>query len=209
MSWTHYFKIFIALVVIVNPVGAVPVFLSVTDGQNATQRSLTARLTGISVACVLVIACLTGESILKFFGINLASFRVGGGLLIMLMAIHMMQAKTSPSRQTPEEVREAEDRESVAVVPLAIPLLSGPGAITTAILYADREHNILGLTILIGSSLLVGLFVWLVLLLADPVSRWLGHTGINIATRLMGLLLAAIAVEFITQGIAVLLPGLA
>ncbi|MBU6459903.1 MAG: NAAT family transporter [Proteobacteria bacterium] len=209
MDWTYYLKALVALSVIVNPVGAVPVFLTVTDGQDREQRKRTARLTGFSVACVLVVACLTGESILRFFGISLASFRVGGGLLIMLMAIHMMQAKISPSRQTPEEAREAEDRESVAVVPLAIPLLSGPGAITTAILYANHIHTILGMSILIASAIVVGLFVWLMLLLADPVSHWLGHTGINIATRLMGLLLAAIAVEFITQGVAILLPGLA
>ncbi len=165
-------------------------------------------MTGFSVGLVLMVSLLFGEKILNVFGISLASFRVGGGILILLMAISMMQATMSPTRQTPEEARDAVLKENVAVVPLAIPLLAGPGAISTIILYADRakvcSHYVVLAFVIVG----VAIFVWAIFSLAQPVSRKLGRTGINVVTRIMGLIMAAIGVEFMSNGLKQLFPGL-
>jgi multiple antibiotic resistance protein len=157
---------------------------------------------------VLVLAAIAGQPLLAFFGITIASFKVGGAILILLLAISMMHATPTGEKQTPEEAREAEDKESIAVVPLAIPLLSGPGAISTTIIYSTGRSSLSHILLIIACCLLVSLATWVALRAATPVSLWLGKTGVNIAIRLMGLLLAAVAVEIFTSGILVLLPGL-
>jgi multiple antibiotic resistance protein len=209
IEWTGYIKIFTTLLAIVNPLGVIPIFVSLTGGMAEGERRHIARTTSIAVAVVLVMSTLIGKPLLNFFGVSIASFRVGGGILLMLMSIAMMQAKHTQSKQTPEEAEEAEEKESIAVVPIAMPLLAGPGAISTVIIYADQSFQPLHVGLIIASSLIVSLLTWFALKAAIPVSRMLSKTGINIATRLMGLLLAAIAVEFIAGGLAQLLPGLA
>ncbi|MBI1887588.1 MAG: NAAT family transporter [Nitrosomonadales bacterium] len=208
LHWVDYAKFFMALMVIVNPVSAVPIFVTMTAGNSAAERKHIARIASISVAVVLVLAAVIGEPILALFGITIASFKVGGAILILLMAISMMHAMPSRESQTPEEAREAELKENIAVVPLAIPLLSGPGAISTTIIYAAERPSLAHLGAIALCCLLVASATWLTLRLATPVSKWLGETGVNIAIRLMGLLLAAVAVEIFTSGLVVLLPGL-
>ena len=209
LEWTGYIKIFTALLAIVNPLGAVPVFVSLTGGLTEGERRRIVRTTSIAFAVVLIVAALIGESLLNFFGISIPSFKVGGGILLMLMAIAMMQARHTLTRQTPEEAEEAGEKESIAVVPIAIPLLAGPGAISTVIIYAQASYQPVHIALIIFIVLMVALVTWIALHTANPVGRMLGKTGINIATRLMGLLLASIAVEFIAGGLAQLLPGLA
>jgi multiple antibiotic resistance protein len=204
----EYAKIFVALLVIVNPVSAVPIFVSMTTRNSDAERRLIARTASVSVAVVLVVSALIGQPILALFGITIASFKVGGSILILLMAISMMHAMPSRESQTPEEAEEAEHKENIAVVPLAIPLLSGPGAISTTIIYATERASLVHLGAIILCCLLVALVTWLSLRVATPASQWLGETGINIATRIMGLLLAAVAVEIFASGVVVLLPGL-
>jgi multiple antibiotic resistance protein len=208
LEWTEYVKIFVAILVIVNPIGAVPFYISLTSGLPLADRKKIPNRTSIAIAVVLIVAALIGEALLRFFGISIASFRVGGGILLMLMAIAMMQAKQSRSRQTPEEAMEAEEKDSIAVVPLAIPLLAGPGAISTVIIYASLSNHPLHYGLIMLSGVLVAAAVWLALQSAERVARLLGRTGINIAMRLMGILLAAIAIEFIASGALGLLPGL-
>lgn len=209
IDWMAYIKIFIALVAIVNPLGAIPVFVSLTGGLTEQRRRRIVRTTSVAVAVILIAATLIGKSVLNFFGISIASFKVGGGILLMLMAIAMMQARYSQSKQTPEEAEEAEDKESIAVVPIATPMLAGPGAISTVIIYAHESFQPVHVGLIVLSSLIVALLTWVVLRIADPISRKMSKTAINVATRLMGLLLAAIAVEFIAGGLFQLLPGLA
>jgi multiple antibiotic resistance protein len=209
LEWTGYIKIFTALLAIVNPLGAVPVFVSLTGNLTAEERGRIVWTTSVAVVVVLIVATLIGESLLNFFGISIPSFKVGGGILLMLMAIAMMQARYTLTRQTPEEAAEAEDKQSIAVVPIAIPLLAGPGAISTVIIYAHAPYQPVHIALIIFIILTVGLVTWLALHVANPISTMLGKTGINIATRLMGLLLAAVAVEFIAGGLVQLLPGLA
>ena len=205
---TGYIKIFTTLLAIVNPLGVIPIFVSLTRGSTEEERRHIARTTSITVAVVLVAATLIGKALLDFFGVSIDSFKVGGGILLLLMSIDMMQAKHTQSKQTPEEAEEAEEKESIAVVPIGMPLLAGPGAISSVIIYAQASSQPLHVGLIIGSSLLVALLTWATLIVANPLSKVMSKTSINIATRLMGLLLAAIAVEFITGGLSQLLPGL-
>lgn len=208
LEWADYLKIFVALVIIINPISALPLFVSMTAGNTDMERKNIARIASFSVAVVLVVAAVIGKPLLGLFGITIASFKVGGAILILLMAISMMHAVPNRQKQTPEEASEAAEKENIAVVPLAIPLLSGPGAISTTIVYATERSSVMHVGIIILCCLLVAVTTWLALRLATPISNWLGRTGVNIAIRLMGLLLAAVAVEILTSGLVVLLPGL-
>jgi len=205
---TGYIKIFTTLLVIVDPLGIIPIFISLTRGSTDEERRHIARTTSITVAAVLVAAALTGKALLDFFGISIASFKIGGGILLLLTSIAMMQAKRAPGKQTREEAEEAEEKESIAVVPIGMPLLAGPGAISSVIIYTQASFQPLHVGLIIVSILLVALLTWATLIAAIPVSKAMSKTSINIVTRLMGLLLAAIAIEFITGGLSQLFPGL-
>jgi multiple antibiotic resistance protein len=208
LSWNEYIKIFIAVLVIIDPIGAIPVFLSLTGHQSLSDRRQTARIATFAMSVILIITCIFGELILKFFGISMASFRVAGGILLLFLGIAMMHARQSTSKHTPEEDKEAEGKESIAVVPMAMPLLAGPGAISTLIIYSQEAPGWEHKGILIGSCIFAALILWTTMLAAIPLSRWLGKTGINIGTRVMGLILTAISVEFIATGLGQLFPGL-
>ena len=208
LNWAEYAKIFLALVVIVNPVGAVPLFVSMTAENNHEEKKYIARIASFAVAVVLIMAAVIGQPLLTLFGITIASFKVGGAISILLIAMSMMRAAPAGEKQTPEEAKEAEHKANIAVVPLAIPLLSGPGAISTTIIYATERSSFGHLGVIVLCCLLVAITTWIALRVATPVSNWLGKTGVNIAIRLMGLLLAAVAVEIMTSGLVVLLPGL-
>ncbi len=208
LEYTVYTKFAIALLAVVNPLGAVPIFVALTSGSSAAERKKIAKMVVASVLIILLIALLLGDWLLQFFGITIYSFGVGGGILILLMAIAMLQARVSPISQTEEEAREGEARDSVAVVPLAMPLLAGPGAISTVILYAHKNPGAGHYLLMSLGILLVGVLLWGVLQLVPWISRHISQTGINIFTRIMGLILAAIAIEFIASGLKGLFPGL-
>lgn len=208
-NWHEYAKIVTTLIVIVDPLAAIPIFVSLTGDHSAAERKRTAQVTAFTVAAVLVVTIFVGEPLLRSFGISIASFQVGGGSLLLLMAIAMLHARHSRIQQAPEETREAEEKESIAIVPLAIPLLAGPGAISTVVIYAHQATTWFDTCFLLLASLFVAAAVWLALRLANGIGTALGKTGINIVTRLMGLILAAVAVEFIAAGVSQLLPGLA
>jgi multiple antibiotic resistance protein len=208
LEWQEYVKILVALLVIVDPLAAIPSFIIMAGHFADKDRANIARTASIAVAIVLVVATLVGDSVLAFFGISISSFKVAGAILIFLMAIAMLQVKQVRDKQTDEEEAEAHDKDSIAVVPIAIPLLAGPGAISTTIIYATESADWKHRMIIVGCCLLVGVACWVGLRAAMPVSKLLGKTGINIAVRLMGLILMAVAVEIFVTGLKVLLPGL-
>ncbi len=207
-GWTDYAKFFVSLISIVNPIGSIPIFISLTVSQTPTERRRTGILSSLSVIVVLLIALVAGEPILNFFGITISSFRIGGGILILLMAISMMHARLSPVRQTEEEAQDASERGSVAVVPLGIPLLAGPGAISTVIVYAHAGASPTHYVVLALEILGIACLVWVSFGLAHLIASTLGKTGMNIVTRIMGLIMAAISVEFITGGLKQIFPSL-
>ena len=209
MSLDPYLKLFASLFSITDPIGVVPIFLALTAGRSLRESRRIALTAALAMTLVLAIALLGGQQVLALFGISLASFRVAGGLLLLLLSLSMLRAEATPLRETREEHVESETRASIAVVPLAIPLLAGPGAISTVIVYAHQDHgpNHLALT---GATILAVTTVCGVCLgLAPTIGKVLGRTGVNIVTRVMGLILAALSIELITGGLRELFPGLA
>ena len=198
-----------ALFAIVDPVGVIPLFLLATRGYTPLQSRVAARLAAITVFGVLTLFTFGGHLILEFFGIRLAAFAVAGGLLLLLLALSMVQAHVSPQRQTQEEAVEAEERDAVGVVPLGVPLLAGPGAITHTIVAAGaaRGEPVQQIALLIPVAL-VALSVWISFRAAPAIQARMGRTGIHVVTRLMGLIIAAISIEMIASGLGKLFPGL-
>ncbi|MFM9912262.1 MAG: MarC family protein [Methylophilaceae bacterium] len=207
-EWGYLFKVGIALFAIVNPFGGVPIFVSATQHWSAADRKRAIRTIALTVFSVLVISIFIGDKILDFFGISIPSFQVGGGILLLLMAISMMHGKQSGARQTDEEAQIATDRHAIAIVPLSIPLLAGPGAISSMIIAAQQSSSFIGHVWLVAPVIVVALLVWVVLMLSVRIAHRLGTIGINVITRLMGLVLAAMAVEFMAHGLVSLFPGL-
>ena len=204
---------FVSLFSIVNPFSAIPAYVGLTADIPLPDRKRLTRQAGTAVFVILAISYLAGEGLLRFFGISVASLRVAGGLLILHMAWNMLQAKMSPHKQTPEEAHEAKkaqegaDRPNIGVVPLGMPLLAGPGSISLMIIAAGKFDGLGGHAVVLAADLLVAVLCWVILLAASPIAKALGRTGMNVATRFMGLILAAIAVEFITSGLATFFPG--
>jgi MarC family membrane protein len=204
--WTEYTRFITALLVILDPFAAVPIYLLLTKSYLLEERNRVARLCAITVMAVLVAAALLGEKLLLGLGTSLASFRIAGGLILLLMALKMLQAKSDFLRSTPAETAEAEDRHAIAVVPLAIPLLAGPGSISTVIIEIHRSEAQYHGAMVILCILVAGFLLWSVLRLAVPIGEALGQTGLNIITRLFGLVLAAIAIETLANGLKQLFP---
>ena len=208
LTLNEYLQLSAGLISVVNPIGIIPTFLSLTRRRSEAERKRTALVCAFSVATVLIVSLLVGEPILHFFGISLASFRVAGGILLLSMALSMLHARDDGARHTPEEHAESHEKESVAVVPLAMPLLSGPGAISTTIVYAHTQQSVAHYLLVVAVILSVAGIVLAALLSAPKIAGVMGHTGMNVVTRVMGLILASIAVEFIAKGLAVLFPVL-
>jgi len=208
LEWYQYIEMFTAILVIVDPLGLLPIFISITANESERERAHTARVAVSFAAVVMIIGALAGGPILRFFGISIASFRVAGGLLVLILALAMLNAKISHSKHSPEEAKEAVEKENVAVVPLAVPLLAGPAALSTLIIYAQSIPGWGIKLYLVLCVVVTAVITWIMLRLAIVISRRLGQTGLNNVTRLMGLLLAAIAVEFIAGGLVQLFPGL-
>ena len=207
-SWQEYLRFVVTLTAVLDPFLAVPIFVSATAGYRASQRKRLARIVTITVFLVLTGAALFGEGLLRLLGASLPAFQVGGGLVLLLMALAMLNAKVGEMRQTRAEAEELESGELSGVVPLAVPLLAGPGAISTTIIAAQRG-GVAHTAALIGCVLLVCVLLWSLLRLAHAVGARMGTTGLNIATRLLGLLLAAIAIQTMAEGLRILFPGLA
>ncbi len=198
-----------ALFAIVDPIGVIPLFLLATSGYTLAQSRTAARLAALTVFGVLTLFTFAGQIMLDFFAIRLAAFSVAGGLLLLLLALSMVQAHVSPQRQTREEAAEAEAKDAVGVVPLGVPLLAGPGAITHMIVAAGAARGEpLHQAVLLIPVALVAFSVWLAFYAAPAIARRLGQTGIHVVTRLMGLIIAAISVEMIADGLGKLFPGL-
>ena len=206
-TWQDYSRFLVGLIAILDPFIAVPLFLSYTVDRTLAERRRMARVIALTVLGVLVAAALGGEAILELVGGSLASFRVGGGLVLLLMALAMLNARVGDVRQTEEETNEMTQGTGLGVVPLAVPLLAGPGAIS-AVIVASHGGGFLHRLAIVGCIALACALLWAILAAAAPVGRRLGTTGLNIATRLLGLLLAAFAIESMAIGLKGLFPVL-
>ena len=205
-------KPLVTLLAIVNPLAIVPFFIHYTQGFTREQRLRTIWISSLSSFAVIAISALLGLQILAFFSISLASFQVGGGMLLLTSALAMLNAQPAEAKSNAEEMQSAAERSaaraSIAVVPLTIPLLTGPATMSTVVIYADKAKDLLQLGTLVGYGVVVALATALCFSLAQPIARVLGKTGINVMTRLMGLILAALAVEVMSDGLVKLFPAL-
>lgn len=203
-------KPLITLLAIVNPIGVIPFFIHFTRNFTTAQRRKTVRTAAVTAFLVIAVSALFGLRILEFFGISLASFQVGGGLLLLMSSIQMLNAQPAESRahDVDDGASRADSGASIAVVPLTIPLLTGPASISTVVIYAEKTKYFWELGVLVGYGLFIGIATWLSLSAAGRIGRFMGQTGINVMTRLMGLILAAIAVEVMSDGLIKLFPAL-
>lgn len=207
LEYTDYLKIFIALLAVVDPLAAMPIVVTMAARDNAIELKSIAKTVVLSVSIVLLLALYAGQQVLVFFGISVNSFRVSGGILLMLMSLSMLQGKVSETVRNQEEANE--ETNQTAIVPLSIPLLAGPGAISTVILYAQKGNGIHHYLMISLDIIAVTTILWCVLRATPWLTRRLSRTGINIVIRLMGLILLALAVEFIAGGLKGLFPKLA
>jgi multiple antibiotic resistance protein len=192
---------FTSIFIIVNPIGGIITFISLTAGMSTAERIAIAKRSVI-VACTLAITfALAGELILRIFGVTVDSLRVAGGVLLFMVALDMVRAKVSRESVTEEEIKDAAAREDIAVFPIAIPLLTGSGAITTVIVVIRTGQNLELKIITIAAILVTFALSYLIFRFADKINKILGVTGSLVITRVMGLLLGAIAVNFIATGI--------
>ncbi|HUQ75384.1 MAG TPA: MarC family protein [Burkholderiales bacterium] len=204
----EYLRYLVTLTAVLDPFLAIPIFIGVTAGRDAGARLRLANAVTVTVFVVLAGAVLLGESVLKVMGASLEAFQVGGGLVLLLMALAMLNAQAGQMRQTSEEAAELESGGVSGVVPLAVPLLAGPGAISTSIIAGEAGGTPHKMALLLCIAI-VCVVLWGMLRIAHALGERISNTGLNIATRLLGLLLAAIAIETMADGLKRLFPALA
>ena len=193
--------IFTSILFIVDPFAVIPTFLAMTARDAPAQRRVLARRGAWTCAITLIAFALGGSLIFKIFGITIGAFKIAGGVLIGLNALDMVQARRSQQRETPIETAEGIQKDDIGIMPLGVPMLAGPGAISTVMVLALGAKSTAAMVTVYVSIVLTALITFWVLSAASMVERRLGQTGMRILTRLMGLVLAAIAVQFIIDGI--------
>jgi multiple antibiotic resistance protein len=197
---TFFTLCFPSLFSIVDPLAAVPIFLALAGKDDLKSQRRTAVRATVTATAILSLFALLGTQIFKFFGITIPAFKIAGGVLLFTLALEMMRARHAGARATPEEQSEAQQKEDVGLIPIGVPLLSGPGAIATVMVWSSRAHHLPEKAALFGSIAALAVVVLLTLLFAPRLSRLFGKTGINIVTRIMGLILAATAAQFVIDG---------
>jgi multiple antibiotic resistance protein len=193
--------IFTSIFFIVDPFAVIPTFLAMTTRDSPAQRRVLARRGAWTCAITLTAFALGGSMIFKIFGITIGAFKIAGGVLIGLNALDMVQARRSQQRETPVETAEGIQKDDIGIMPLGVPMLAGPGAISTVTVLALGAKSAAATITVYSSIVLTAVLTYAVLSAASMVERRLGQTGMRVLTRLMGLVLCAIAVQFIVDGI--------
>ena len=210
---TEIIKIILAFLVLINPFGALTLFLDSTRGYSMNNRRKVARVACLTIFITISFFTIVGETLLKALGISIGSFQLAGGILVFLIALNMMNGEGNPVKPDQENfdvdhLHGAPPTMAAAVVPIAIPMMIGPGGISTVIIYSSQVSGILQVSAILIAGLFMSLFCYLALMAAGRISGLLGDTGLNIMSRLMGMLLAAVAIEIIVNGLLTLFPDL-
>ncbi|MBM3198725.1 MAG: NAAT family transporter [Chlamydiae bacterium] len=203
-----FIQYYIALLMICSPFVAIPTLLTLTQGQSLKEKRSTSIRSACSVAIILIGVTWVGAPFLRLLNIRVEAFQVSGGIIVFLLALSMLHARISPMKQTPEDKKEAMHKESVAVVPLAIPLMAGPGAISSVIVFVSEFPGVVERIYASICALLVAITLGIGLYFAASLEGILGVSGLNILSRVGGLILAAISVEILAKGLIALFPGL-
>lgn len=210
---TEIIKIILAFMVLINPFGALTLFLDSTHGYSLNNRRKVARIACLTIFITISFFTLAGETLLKLLGISIGSFQLAGGILVFLIALNMMNGEGNPVKPDQENfdvdhLQGAPPTMAAAVVPIAIPMMIGPGGISTVIIYSSQVTGILQVSAILIAGLFISLFCYVALMTAGRISRLLGDTGLNIMSRIMGMLLAAVSIEIIVNGLRTLFPDL-
>ncbi len=193
------FVTFTSILFLVDPIAVVPAYLAFVRSETPERRKATARAACVSAAITLIVFASAGDIILRMFGVTLPAFRIAGGFILWLVAMDMLRAKRSTQEGT-EELMEGQQKEDVGITPLGIPMLAGPGAMSTVMVLGAQAGTPTSKLIIHASIVLTMLISWAMLRGGDKVFARLGESGIRVATRVMGLLLAAVAVQFVISG---------
>lgn len=205
-------KILLAFLVLINPLAALTIYLDATADYTRAERRAVARICAISVFIIMVIFTLSGQYILKGLGISIGAFQVAGGLLVFMIALSLINNSNKPIKPKvgieENAALQTSNKSSIGVVPLAMPMVIGPGGISTVVIYASSSQTYIHTLSIIAASLIISIICYLTLRAGNQVSRYLGNTGMSILNRVMGLLLAAVAVEIMATGLKAIFPDL-
>ena len=199
---TLAYKTFLTMLVVMDPIGLAPVFIGLAGNRPAFERRAMAFKASVVAGVIILAFGLFGRALLTRLGISLDSFRVAGGILLFLIALDMVFARSSGSKETPDEEKEAQQREDISVFPLAIPLIAGPGTLASIMILASDAHGspvLLSAVFLVTAGVL--LLCYLALRLSGQIARIIGLTGVHVVTRVLGVLLGALAVQYVADGI--------
>ncbi|VTU01195.1 family transcriptional regulator : Membrane protein MarC family OS=uncultured bacterium 162 PE=4 SV=1: MarC [Gemmataceae bacterium] len=192
---------FVSILFLVDPPGTVPAFIALTARFTPEKQRRTAFVASLTTTLTLVGFALIGNVVFRMLGLTLPAFQIAGGLVLFLVALDMIRAQRS-TQENADDMSESESAEDVAVAPLAIPMLAGPGALSTVAVLMSQAQDAAEVTVVFAAITLTGLICWVTLRLAQPIQRRLGMTGIHIVGRVLGLVLAGIAVQFVLNGLA-------
>lgn len=206
---TEVIKIILAFVVLINPFSALTLFLNLTQGYTPADRRKVAQIACVTIFATVAFFTILGEGLLKVLGISVGSFQIAGGILVFLIAVNMMNGGGNPVKPKEDEIEVHSSLSASAVVPLAIPMMIGPGGISTVIIYSSQIRSLSAMITILIAGFLISVFCYLSLMAAGRISRFLGDTGLNIMSRIMGMLLAAVAVEIFVNGFKAVFPELA
>lgn len=208
MDATAFVAILVSIFAIVNPVGVIPTFVALTAGYSHRERQAVI-VKAVLVGCgVLLLFGLAGETIFRVFSITIPAFRIAGGILIFKVAFDMLQGERPKSDSNDHEIADALERENIGITPLGVPLLTGPGAITTVMILIASHSAATDRLVVYGAVILVFVASFVLLLVGERLFGFMGRSGLQVFTRIMGLILAALAVQFVVNGLTQALPGL-
>lgn len=190
-----------ALFVVVDPIACVPLFVTITEGDSLEQKRRAAYRASLVAGIVLAIFALAGTFILGLLGVSESAFRIAGGALLFLLAVDMLRAQPSRQRTTPEEELEGASKPDVSIFPLGVPMLAGPGATSTVMVLVSRAHSVIEYATVMGAIIVTMSATYWILRWASVITRRLGRTGMNVLERVMGLIVAAVAVQFVIDGV--------
>lgn len=208
MTYAETVKFIVAMVIMLNPLGSLSIFLQLTHRYPALYQKKTAKTCGLAIAAIMVATLWFGSQLLDLLGITIASFRFAGGIILLLVGLSMLQSKESPLNYTPADDAAAEQRDSVAIVPLALPIIIGPGAISTLVIASIDYPNAVYKLWLSACCVLLAAGMFIMMYFGQDIAKLVGESVIKVITRIMGMLIMAIAVGMLANGLIGLLPAL-